>query len=106
MTQNLTLLLPPSNSMFEFENSGAKIDISGTVVVKFKGRRLSVDMDRLLQAAGKEETAEFNLNMSLDSAPKFALEGDDNAMINFAKATYGKAFVILGMVFASAFALW
>ena len=101
--------LSSSHSKFNFENSGAKIDISGTVVVKFAegaGRRLSVDMHRLLQAAGDEETAEFNLNINLAPEPELALEGEDNAMMNSAKATTGKAFAILGMIVVSAMALW
>ena len=97
----------PYYSTFNFENDGAKIDISGVVVVKFAtGRRLSVNMDRILQAVNEEETAEFNLNIILATEPELALEEAD-AMMNSAKATAGKAFVILGVVFAaSALALW
>ena len=76
-------------------------------MVKFTdGRRLTVNMDRLLQAANEEETAEFNLDINLTPKPELALDGEDDVMMNSAKATAGKAFAILGMVFASAIALW
>ena len=76
-------------------------------MVKFAtGRRLTVNMDRFLQAANEEETAEFNLDINLVSEPELALDGEDDVMMNSAKATAGKAFAILGMVFASAIALW
>ena len=76
-------------------------------MVKFTdGRRLTVNMDRLLQAANEEETAEFNLDINLTPEPELALDGGDDFMMNSAKATAGKAFAILGMVFASAIALW
>ena len=108
-SSHLSFTSSPYHSKFNFENSGAKIDISGTVVVKFAEgaeRRLSVDMDRLLQAAGEEETAEFNLNINLAPEPELAVEGEDDPMMNSAKATSGKAFAILGMVFVSGFATW
>ena len=94
----------PANE-FDFEAQDASIAVSGSVTVKFAGRRLSVGMDRLLQAA-EEETAEFSLRVKLDNEPKVAIEGDEEVMMNSAKAITGKAFAILGMVFASAIALW
>ena len=93
-------------SEFDFEAAGASIAISGSVTVKFAGRRLSIDMDRLLQANNEEETAEFNTIVQLAGEPGLAPEGED-AMMNPAKAiTAGKVFAILGMAVASAFALW
>ena len=95
----------PSNT-FNFEADNASIKVDGSVTVKFAGRRLTVDVDRLLQAAGEEETAEFSVNVGLAPEPALALEGGEEVMMNSANAAAGKAFAIIGMVFASAFALW
>jgi len=98
----------PTN-LFNFEATDAKLNISGTVTVKFQGRRHLIALDRLLQAneaADEAESAEFSLNVNLAPGPDAALEDGDDAMMNSAKATAGKAFATLGMVFASAFALW
>lgn len=92
-------------STFNFEATGATIDITGSVTVQFAGSRrlVSVDLDRLLQANEGEETAEFGTTVNLASEPKLALE-DGDAMMNSAKAM--KAFATFGMVFAFTFALW
>ena len=93
-------------STFDFEATNAAIAVTGSVIVKFAGRRLTVDIDRLLQAANDEETASFDVNVQLASEPELALEGGEEVMMNSANAAAGKAFAILGMVFASAFALF
>ena len=95
------------SGMFSY-NDGS-IDIVGTVTLMFNsavggGRKLTVDMDRILQA-NEEETADFDVTVTLKSEPELAPEGVD-AMMNSALATSGKFLTIVGMVFASAFALW
>lgn len=111
-SQNVQVFTRIPPNIFNFEADGAKIEISGSVIVEFAEgteRRLSVDTHRLLQAAGEEETAEFNLNIILAPEPELAFEGEDNAMMammNSAKAIAGKALAILGMIVVSAFALW
>lgn len=93
-------------SQFDFEAAAASIRVDGTVTVKFAGRRLTVDVDRLLQATNDGETASFDVNVQLASEPELALEGGEEVMMNSANVADGKAFAILGMVFASVFALF
>jgi hypothetical protein len=90
----------PANQ-FDFEATNAAIEVTGSVTLKFAGRRLRVDIDRLLQAANNEETASFDINVQLASEPELAIEGGDEVMMNSANAAAGKTFAILGMVFAA-----
>jgi hypothetical protein len=105
-TTDVTVTTRVPTNTFDFEATGAAITVTGSVTVKFAGRRLTVDVDRLLQAANNEETASFDVNVQLASEPELALEGGEEVMMNSANAAAGKAFAILGMVFASAFALF
>ena len=102
----LTLFFP-FYSTFDFQAPGAKLNINGAVTLKFadESRRL-VALNRLLQA-NEDESAQFEVAITLQSEKKdLGLEGAETMMNSARATTGGKVFVIVGMAIASAFALW
>lgn len=98
-----------ATNMFDFEgvHGTPTIDITGKVILMFTNRRkLVMDIsDRMLQGS-EEDSAEFGVIVNLQSEPELTLEGGEGMMMSSAKAVVGKVFVILGITFASVFALW
>ena len=97
---------------FFFGGDGAKgqVDISGGVTLKFAGstRKLSINMDRMLQSLfeeNQEESAEFSLILKIEPENEALGLEDGDAMMNSATATAGKLIAIFGVAVASAFAL-
>jgi hypothetical protein len=96
--------------MFDFEATDANIAVSGALTVKLDDgtrRRLAISKPaRALQVDSNNE-AGFDLTIDLqpDADAGLDLEGE-GAMMNSAKAAASKGFAVLGMMVASAYALW
>ena len=100
----------PTN-MFHFEATDANIAVSGALTVKLDDgtrRRLAISKPaRALQVDSNNE-AGFDLTIDLQPDADAGLDPEEGegAMMNSAKAAASKGFAVLGMMVASAYALW